>query len=235
MKITKKQIIWTIILTVVIAVLVILYYIGKNNGWFNIFESKIRLREYVMSFGALAPLAFFLIQFFQVIISPIPGNVTTLVGGMVFGFFYSFLISTAAIFLGSLCAFMLGKWFGRPLVERIVGKTAVEKYMKTVSSRQKITLIMMFLLPFFPDDALCLIAGLSAMSLPSFALIAILTRPWGIIFSALVGSGLISLPEWAWITIVVVVAALFILSIKYAPILEERTKLWLEKKFHKEN
>jgi uncharacterized membrane protein YdjX (TVP38/TMEM64 family) len=232
MKITKKQIIWSIVLAVVIAAVVILYYIGKNNGWFSVLESQEKLQEYVKSFGALAPLAFFLIQFFQVIISPIPGNVTTLVGGIVFGFWYAFLISTAAIFLGSLCAFMLGKWFGRPLVEKIVGKNAVDKYMKTVSSRQRIVLILMFLLPFFPDDVLCLIAGLSAMRLPAFALIAILTRPWGIIFSALAGSGVISLPDWAWIIIIVVVAALFVLSIKYAPLIEERGKLWLEKKFH---
>jgi uncharacterized membrane protein YdjX (TVP38/TMEM64 family) len=232
MKITKKQITWSIILAVIIGALIILYYIGKDNGWFSLFESKGKLREYVMSFGALAPLAFFLLQFFQVIISPIPGNVTTLVGGMIFGFLDSFLISAAAIILGSICAFMLGKWFGRPLVEKIVGKRMVDKYMVSVSSRQKIMLILMFLLPFFPDDMLCLIAGLSAMSLPAFSLIVILTRPWGIVFSSLVGSDLIALPEWAWITIIIVVAALFVLSIKYAPIIEERSKKWLEKRFH---
>jgi uncharacterized membrane protein YdjX (TVP38/TMEM64 family) len=237
MKITKKQITWSIIQTVIIAAVIILYYVGKGNGWFTLFESKEKMREYVMSFGALAPLAFFLIQFFQVIISPIPGNITTIVGGMLFGFVESSLISTAAIFLGSICAFMLGKWFGRPLVEKIVGKSAVDKYMVSVSSRQRIVLILMLLLPFFPDDMLCLIAGLSALSLPSFALIVILTRPWGIVFSALVGSDLIALPEWAWIAIIVVVAALFVLSIKYAPIIEERTKKWLDKRFHvlKEN
>lgn len=237
MKFTKKQIVWSIVLAVIIAAVITLYYIGKDNGWFNVFESKRKLREYVMSFGALAPLAFFLLQFFQVIISPIPGNVTTIAGGMIFGFWDSFLISSAAIFLGSVCAFMLGKWFGRPLVERIVGKHMVDKYMVTVSSRQRIMLIMMFLLPFFPDDMLCLIAGLSAMSLPMFSLIVVLTRPWGILFSSLVGSDLIALPEWAWIAIIVAVAALFILSIKYAPIIEERTKKWLEKRFRvsKEN
>jgi uncharacterized membrane protein YdjX (TVP38/TMEM64 family) len=152
---------------------------------------------------------------------------------MLFGFLNAFLISVAAVFLGSLCAFMLGKLFGRPLVERIAGKHVVDKYMKTVSSRQRIVLIIMFLLPFFPDDMLCLIAGLSAMSLPYFSLIVILTRPWGLLFSALLGSGMITLPEWAWIIIVVAAAALFVLSIKYAPLIEERGKHWLEKTFYK--
>ncbi|MGI5850135.1 MAG: TVP38/TMEM64 family protein [Christensenellales bacterium] len=233
MKLTKKQWIWCIILVLIIATVITVYYIGKNNGWFSLFESKEKIQEYVASFGALAPLVFLLLQFVQVILSPIPGSITTVAGGVMFGFFYAFIISTIGVFLGSVCAFLLGKMFGRPLVERIVGKTVVDKYMKTVSSRQKIVLILMFVLPFFPDDILCLIAGLSAMRLPYFSLIVILTRPWGLLFSALVGSGMITMPDWGWIILIVIAIVLFIITIKYAPIIEERTKMWLEKKFIK--
>ncbi len=232
-KFTKKQIIWCAVLAAVAAALIILYYIGKENGWFEFFVSKEKIQQYVSSFGALAPLAFFLLQFFQVIVSPIPGNITTLAGGLLFGFLPAFLISTAAVFLGSIAAFGLGKLFGRPLVEKIAGKEVVDKYMSTVSSRQRIVLIMMFLMPFFPDDILCLIAGLSAMRFTSFSLLVILTRPWGLLFSALAGSGTISIPDWGWVIIVVVAVAAFILSIKYAPVIEERVKSWLEKTFVK--
>ncbi len=230
-KFTKKQIIWCSVLVAIVGALVALYYIGKANGWFTLFESQEEMRKYVASFGALAPLAFFLLQFFQVVFAPIPGNVTTVAGGMLFGFWKAFFISTAAVFLGSLAAFMLGRLFGRPLAEKIAGKETIDKYMKTVSSRQKIVLIMMFLMPFFPDDILCIIAGLSAMSVPYFALLVILTRPWGLLFSALLGSGVISIPEWAWIALICVALAMFILSIKYAPVIEERVKSWLEKTF----
>ena len=98
MKLTKKQITWSFILFFIIAAGITLYYIGKANGWFNLFESRYKFREYVMSFGALAPLAFFFLQFFQVVLAPIPGNVTTIAGGMLFGFLNAFLISTAAVF-----------------------------------------------------------------------------------------------------------------------------------------
>lgn len=217
----------------IIAVAVILYYIGKNNGWFALFGSKESIQQYVASFGPWAPLAFFLLQFIQVILSPVPGSVTTIAGGVLFGFGYAFLISTAAVLLGSVCAFLLGKRFGRPLVEKIAGKNVIEKYMKTVSSRQKIVLIMMFLLPFFPDDILCLIAGLSAMRLPYFSLLVIITRPWGLLFSSLLGSGLITMAAWIWIVLAIFVGILFIVTLKYAPVIEERTKLWLEKMFSK--
>lgn len=235
MKLTKKQVIWIFVLLAVIAAAAILYYIGKQNGWYTVFESKESVQEYVASFGAWAPLAFFVLQFFQVIVSPIPGSITTLAGGVMFGFFYGFLLSMAAVFLGSLAAFLLGKKFGRPLVERLAGKDVVDKYMNTVSSRQRILLILMFLFPFFPDDILCLIAGLTALRLPSFALIVLVTRPWGLLFSALIGSGFISMPMWGWIIIVVVGLVAFILATKYAPVIEERTLSWLKKTFMKKS
>ena len=239
MKLKKSQIIWGAVIAVIIAALVFIYFFGKNNGWFSIFESRERFQAFVDSFGVWAPLVFFALQFFQVILSPIPGNLTTLVGGMMFGFWQGFLISLAAVIAGSICAFILGKLFGRPLVERVVGKKVVEKYLNTVSSRQRMVLILMFLLPFFPDDVLCLIAGLTAMRVRSFTLIMILTRPWGLLASALLGAGMISIsftmPVWGWIIIGVVSAALFFLVFKYAPRIEERIHRWVEKISHKKN
>ena len=119
---TKKQIVWLCVLVAVLGVLTALYFIGKSNGWFVLFENADSLRAYVASFGIWAPLVFFLLQFLQVIISPIPGSVTTLAGGLLFGFWNAFLISVVAVFLGSVVAFLLGKLFGRPLVERIAVK-----------------------------------------------------------------------------------------------------------------
>ncbi len=229
MKITKKQVIWISVLVLVMAILVTIYYIGKSYGWFAVFESKENIQDYVSSFGPLAPLIFFVLQFIQVIISPIPGNVTTIAGGLMFGFTYGFLISFAAVFLGSICAFLLGKKFGRPLVEKLVGKNKVDKYMVTVSSRQKIVLFLMFLFPFFPDDILCLVAGLSAMRVPYFAVLVLVSRPFGLLFSALIGAGIISLPIWGWAIIIVIVIILFAFSIKYAPQIEERTKYLIDK------
>ena len=234
MKLTKKQIIWSCILLLVIAAATVVYFFGRSRGWFTVFESKEAVRAYVASYGGWAPVAFFILQFLQVILSPIPGSITTIAGGLMFGLFPAFFISVAAVFLGSVCAFMLGKIFGRPLVYRIAGKDVVDKYMSAVSSRQRVVLFMMFLLPFFPDDILCLIAGLSAMRLPGFSLLVIITRPWGLLFSALIGSGIVHMPLWSWIIIGAFVAAIFILSIKYAPLIEHKSKERLEKLIKKD-
>ncbi len=237
MKLNKTQIIWGIVLLLIIAAAVVLYIIGKNNGWFAVFESRETMKAYISSFNGWAPVVYFGLQFMQVIISPIPGNLTTLMGGILFGFWQGFLISLIAVVLGSLCAFLLGKAFGRPLVERILGKNVVDKYFSTVSSRQLIVLILLFLLPVFPDDMLCLIAGITAMRFRTFALVMVLTRPWGLLVSALLGAGMISvtIPLWIWIVFGVACLALLFFAIKYAPQIEERVHVLINKLSHKKS
>lgn len=215
-KSTKQKIKLFAALLILLSVFIIIYFMLKHNGWLDIFTSAEKLQAYVSDFGISAPLVFIALQIIQVIISPIPGNITTLAGGMLFGLTNGFLLSFAAIFIGSVIAFTLARIFGKPLVIKLVGKDITHKYIEAMSSRQKIVLIFMFILPFFPDDALCLIAGISGVSWPFFLILLALTRPVGILFSALVGSGLIDIPMWGWGIIIGVSIAVMSISIKYS-------------------
>jgi len=213
-----------IILTIVIIALIItlLYYYMQRNGLIEFFSSKERIQAYVASFGIWAPLAFVALQIVQVILAPIPGNVTTIAGGLLFGFGLSSIISVAAIFTGSMICFALAKAYGRPLVVKLVKEETVDKYLKELSSRQRIALILMFLFPFFPDDALCLIAGLTPMRTKNFAILVLLTRPWGIFGSALIGASVISIPIWGWIIIGSASVAVFVIAMKFGPSIETK-------------
>ena len=225
-RLTKKQLKGLFIITLCIIGLVILYFVADHLGWLKIFKSLKELQAYVKGFGAWAPLAFYLIQVLQVIISPIPGNVTALAGGALFGLWPSFLISSLAIITGSIIAFSLARAFGRPLVAKMVGEDITAKYVDTLSSQHKVLLFFMFLLPFFPDDALCLIAGLTGITWPIFIIITVITRPWGLLFSSLVGSGVIQMPMWAWVLIGIGSIAFMTLSYKITP----KVEAWLKRR-----
>ena len=220
-KLEKSQI-WSgaVLLGLAVAA-VILYFVGKSKGWLSMFDSVEELQDFISGYGVWAPLVFFLVQVIQVILAPIPGSVTTLFGGIFFGFWKAMIISVAAVFTGSMILFLLAKYLGRPLVTRLIGKERVEKYLKSMSARQFWVLFMMFLMPFFPDDVLCLMAGLTAIKLPGFAIMVLITRPWGLVFSALVGSGVITVPVWGWVIIGLLSASLLFVSIKYPEKLEE--------------
>ena len=98
----KNRILGWIALGAVIAGLVALYFWMDARGYLAVFESTETLQEYVGSFGVWAPLVFILLQIAQVIFAPIPGNVTTLAGGAMFGFWPAMAYSVFAVFVGSM-------------------------------------------------------------------------------------------------------------------------------------
>lgn len=220
-KLEKNQIWSGAVLLAILVASIVIYFIGRTEGWWELFSSADELREYISGFGVWAPLIFFFLQVIQVILAPIPGSVTTLLGGALFGFWEAILISIAAVLTGSVMLFLFAKYLGRPLVVKLVGEKRVDKYMKNMSARQFWVLFMMFLMPFFPDDILCLMAGLTAIKLPGFALLVVITRPWGLVFSALVGSGTLVVPVWGWIIIGLLSITLFYISVRYPDKLEE--------------
>ena len=209
----KRGILLAGVLILAIAALAALYFWLKANGYLEIFTSVEALQAYVRGFGAWAPAIFILLQIAQVIFAPIPGNVTTLAGGALFGFWPSFFYSTVAICLGSLVAFGIGRYCGKPIVYKLASPAIVDKYLNVLAGKQRLTLALLFLFPFFPDDVLCLLAGLTGYSWSWFAVMVLLTRPWGTIVSALVGSGSLSIPLWGWAILVVAAVAAMVFSI----------------------
>jgi len=202
----------------------------RRGGYLDVFSSEEALRSWVSQFGVWAPIVFCAIQMLQVIISPIPGGVTTLVGGAMFGLWPAFFLSSAAVLVGSLITFGLARAFGRPLVVRLVGPRVTEKYLGAMSSRGRIAFLLMFLLPFFPDDALSAIAGLTRISWGFFALIVAITRPWGLLFSALVGSGMLSVSPVGWAFIATASLGLVAIAMKWGPQLEQRLYDWITRR-----
>ncbi len=82
----------------------------------RLYQDKHFLKDTVRSWGVWAPLVFIAIQALQVIISPIPGEITGPVGGMLFGTLLGVIYSTIGLTAGTLICFALGRWWGEPLI-----------------------------------------------------------------------------------------------------------------------
>ncbi len=227
-----KQNIFKIILTTIIIVIigVLLYYYLDRRGLLVFFSSSERIQNYVSSFGVWAPLAFIALQVIQVILAPIPGNIITVTGGLMFGFWTTLLISTFSILLGSIICFILARSYGRSFANKLVGEKVVNKYLNSFFEKRKFALYLMFLFPFFPDDALCLIAGLSSMNFKSFVILICLTRPWGVIIGSLFGSSVIEISIYTWVIIGGLCLLLFIVALKYGFIIEKKLSKWYKVK-----
>ncbi len=79
--------------------------------------------ETLQALGWLAPVAFILLQALQVVVSPIPGEATGLLGGYLFGLTLGFIYSTVGLTLGTVAAFAIGRWLGARVVARLVRAT----------------------------------------------------------------------------------------------------------------
>ena len=122
------------------------------------------------------PIAYIILQFLQVIILPIPGILSTAVGVALFGAFYTTVYSFIGIVLGSILAFYIGRKFGLKAVSWMVGEETLNKWQKKLKGKDNFILTLAFLLPLFPDDILCFLAGLSSMTNKYFLTMICISR-----------------------------------------------------------
>lgn len=225
---TKNKIFRTSFVLLAVGVFfVLLYYILNWTGIWEEINSVEKIRKMILSLGFWGKFAFVFIQFLQVTFLPIPSTISTLAGVLIYGSLQTGLLSLAGIMFGSVVAFWLGRKFGKKLVVFMVGEETCKKWTDFLTNA-KYSFFIMMILPIFPDDILCLVAGLTDMSWTFFVVTNLISRPIGIFMTCYLGSGeLIPYHGWGlivWAIIVVVVGILLFLSYKYRKQIENFIK-----------
>lgn len=211
-----------ILMTAALAVL----YVMQITGLWDKIDSVEDLRNYVSGFGGYAVFIFIAIQFLQVVVLPIPGFITVIsVGVLLFGAFRGSVYSVIGIVSASIVAFFIGRVFGYKVAGWLVGKENLDKGLELVKGKDKVILTFMFLFPFFPDDVLCFVAGLSSMSVPYYIVMITITRIINIVVSAYsVNGSIIPYNTWwgilLWIAVFILVAALCYVIYKHGDKIE---------------
>ena len=194
-----------------------------QSGFFAACTSQQALQDYIARRAPYAQLWFFVLQLLSVVLAPIPSNITALAGGVLFGMWTAFLLTWAAVFLGSLLVFWLARVLGRSFADRVVSRRLSEKYQSVIRSKTTVFLVLAFLFPYFPDDVLCILAGVTGISFRRFALIVLVTRPWGLLVASALGGSSLNVPLWGLIALGAVGLALFVLGMKYG----DRMERWV--------
>ncbi|MCI9155747.1 MAG: TVP38/TMEM64 family protein [Lawsonibacter sp.] len=192
-----------------------------STGFFQAVRSLDALRAYIAGSAPCSHLVFFLVQLLSVVLAPIPSNITAAAGGVLFGTWPAFGMTFAAVACGSLLVFWLARVLGRDFADRLVSRKLSEKYQGVLRAKAPVFLTLAFLFPFFPDDMLCILAGLTSLSFGRFALIVLLTRPWGLLFASALGGSTLGLSPWAMAPIGLLGLAVFLLGMKYGDRVEQ--------------
>jgi SNARE associated Golgi protein len=93
----------------------------------RLYGDRYFLKQTLRQWGILAPVIFIALQALQVIIAPIPGEVTGILGGYLFGEWLGLIYSTVGLTVGSVAAFGVGRWLGAHYVRALVSQETWDK------------------------------------------------------------------------------------------------------------
>ncbi|MDD5181918.1 MAG: TVP38/TMEM64 family protein [Candidatus Nanoarchaeia archaeon] len=168
----------------VIAFLVLLNFaalwVGYNNNYQKIasFLADINpelITEFVKSFGMLAPVIIVIIFILESILAPIPGQIVTIAAGSLYGPLWGSLLAIFGTVLGSVFPFYISRFFGRPIVEKLVSPKQLEKADRFFSEHKGILVFAIIrILPIATFDVISYSAGLTKMSFWKYLVVTLI-------------------------------------------------------------
>jgi uncharacterized membrane protein YdjX (TVP38/TMEM64 family) len=166
------------ILALCLAVVIWLVVIDAPSVRFvvRLYRDKYFLRDTVASWGWMAPIVFILIQALQVIVSPIPGEVTGPVGGALFGTTWGVIYSTIGLTIGTTICFAVGRKWGEPLVRPWLSEHHWDRLNFILEAEGAILCFILYLIPGFPKDIISYLFGISPMPFWVFAVVSTVAR-----------------------------------------------------------
>jgi uncharacterized membrane protein YdjX (TVP38/TMEM64 family) len=124
-----------------------------------------RVRVWIEGFGVWGPLVLIGMIVVQTVLSVSPVSLLAIAGAYVFGFWQGVLYAFIGLTIGSALCMLLGRRFGRPLVDRLIDPKSMATFDRFTEKRGPIFFFIIFVLPWVPDDLACYAIGLSRLSL----------------------------------------------------------------------
>lgn len=159
--------------------------------------------------GAWGPVVVFVLLVLQVFVAIIPGHALMLAGGYVYGFALSLIITLGSTVLGSQIAFSIARRFGRSLIYRLASHQVIERWDRLAANQGGLFYFFAFVLPIFPSDLMCYVAGLGTVSPRRFFLANVSGRLVCAAFITLVGSYGLQMPVAFWAAVILALVILY--------------------------
>ena len=194
---TKKRAVITISITIaIIGVLVALYFLLGLDKYFTDAEF---IKEEIESYGNFGKFIYVVINFLQTTLIPITNIPTIFAGTYVYGPLDAANLAIIGVLVGSVVSFYIGRIFGTKLLIWILGEQKLNKYLEMMKGRENVVFFLTMLLPGFPDDIICMVAGITPMRFRFFAITLLITRTLPIYLTAY-GASVIPLDSvWGWV------------------------------------
>lgn len=150
--------------------------------------SRESFRDYIRSFGAAGWAVFLGLQFLQVFIALIPGELLETAAGYAFGPVWGTVLCYVGVAGASCLIFALTRRFGIRLVEVFISREKILElgFLKDETKRNRLIFLLYFI-PGTPKDLLTYFVGLTDIRLEAFLLISMVARLPSVLSSTIGG------------------------------------------------
>lgn len=143
-----------------------------------------RLIERVQNAGVMGVFILLAIQFLQVVVAFIPGEVVQVAAGMIYGPWLGALIVLLGCVISSAFVFVLVKKLGAPFVQKMVPEKYMDKFQRfEASGKLNIAVFVLFFIPGLPKDVFTYLVPLTHMRIETFLLLSNVGRIPGVVMS----------------------------------------------------
>lgn len=161
------------ILLLAAAVFLLLFFtVPSFHDWFvnifDLFRDPQAMREYIAAYGPLAPVISALLMIFQSVAAPLPAFLITFANGLLFGVWWGAALSWSSAMLGAALCFFIARYFGRPLVVKLISESALAASDGFFERYGKHAVLIARLVPIVSFDVISYGAGLTGMGFLGF-------------------------------------------------------------------
>lgn len=146
------------------------------ESFLSFWNSREEFRDFITRHPILGSLAFIAIQALQVVLAPLPGEVTGFLAGFLFGAFKGFFLSMTGLIIGSFIAFSLARYFRKRFFKKYENTERYRKIRRIFKKHGLTGMFLLYLFPGFPKDFLNYFLGFMPVSKRGFIVVCTLGR-----------------------------------------------------------
>ena len=196
LQITRKHILSSLLIaTGLLALWVLREPFSGFLAWVN---DRQAITASIQQYGIWGQAGLFVLLVLQVFVAVIPGHALILAGSYAYGFTTGLLITLVSTVLGSQVAFTISRRYGRQAVYRLVNPQVICRWDKLAAGQGALFFFFAFVLPIFPSDLMCYVAGLGNISPRRFFAANFMGRLVCAGFITLLGSNGLHMPPIFW-------------------------------------
>ena len=176
---------------------VVVYFILRCCGIANISA----LKSIILKSGKWAPIVYTIVLVLVLVcfcFIPLLNTALAVLGIALFGSKIALITNLIAIFFSTSILFFIGDKFGEKFARKIVGKKEFEETQNLLDVKSKLWLPVIFIIPGIPDEAICLVAGMTKIKYWYLMIVSLIYHAFEIGLFCFIGSDLIS---WSALTL----------------------------------